>query len=595
MTMTVSTTSSGALARLEVGGLSLIQYPATEFEAGPANLWLHLHDAAHPLTGPASHSSTSHTSGITVVNGTIEGVHHSNWLIPSTDGQVLGWHWSLTNITSTPIELGIICTLDMALAPLEDVRRNEFYVSQYLDLTPVEWDGGVALAVRQNMPGTRQPWCALASSEPVASWCTDALQLVDRSAGPGMNLSRGLPGTRLQHEHTLAGLQTTTMTLAPGTCRHGVFWIIPVLDHPRATGPEDAIVIAQAATSTWQQVDADADHPSPAVATVFSPARYAEVLPVDPPDGIAMVESSPEGAFWSGFSAGRLVVSAGKERHVLRPHGSILHFAPDAHSAANHLADTVWMRGCFNSQLTLGPASAVQRLSIRRSYLGLVEACGLRLLVRSPGQQWTLLDLPSLWQVDERSASWTYRLGGPLHGSTVQVDVTLPTNQRMSLHARVFGKPLDIMAVLFENNGGPELNVHGAKVNDDSPLFADGRSRGTSTRTVTSTNGTLILDAVIPAVFPEVTQAHHWHIPQLTGNQSANLLSRFLSNVAKDAAVHYQTPRGLEQHTGGAWGTRDVCQGPAGLLIGRSARDAPQGLRRAAGRRFVASMVPFPA
>lgn len=73
MTMTVSTTSSGALARLKVGGLSLIQYPATEFEGGPANLWLHLHDAAHPLTGPASHSSTSHTSGITVVNGTIEG------------------------------------------------------------------------------------------------------------------------------------------------------------------------------------------------------------------------------------------------------------------------------------------------------------------------------------------------------------------------------------------------------------------------------------------------------------------------------------------------------------------------------------------
>lgn len=60
MTMTVSTTSSGALARLEVGGLSLIQYPATEFEAGPANLWLHLHDAAHPLTGPASHPHPIH-------------------------------------------------------------------------------------------------------------------------------------------------------------------------------------------------------------------------------------------------------------------------------------------------------------------------------------------------------------------------------------------------------------------------------------------------------------------------------------------------------------------------------------------------------
>ena len=31
-----------------------------------------------------------------------------------------------------------------------------------------------------------------------------------------------------------------------------------------------------------------------------------------------------------------------------------------------------------------------------------------------------------------------------------------------------------------------------------------------------------------------------------------------------DAVVHYLSPRGLEQYTGGAWGTRDVSQGPVG-------------------------------
>jgi len=36
---------------------------------------------------------------------------------------------------------------------------------------------------------------------------------------------------------------------------------------------------------------------------------------------------------------------------------------------------------------------------------------------------------------------------------------------------------------------------------------------------------------------------------------------------AHDALVHYLSPRGLEQSTGGGWGTRDVCQGPVGLLI----------------------------
>jgi cellobiose phosphorylase len=34
-----------------------------------------------------------------------------------------------------------------------------------------------------------------------------------------------------------------------------------------------------------------------------------------------------------------------------------------------------------------------------------------------------------------------------------------------------------------------------------------------------------------------------------------------------DALVHYLSPRGLEQYTGGAWGTRDICQGPVGLLV----------------------------
>jgi cellobiose phosphorylase len=44
-------------------------------------------------------------------------------------------------------------------------------------------------------------------------------------------------------------------------------------------------------------------------------------------------------------------------------------------------------------------------------------------------------------------------------------------------------------------------------------------------------------------------------------------LNTVLPWFAHDALVHYLSPRGLEQSTGGAWGTRDVCQGPVGLLI----------------------------
>jgi len=44
-------------------------------------------------------------------------------------------------------------------------------------------------------------------------------------------------------------------------------------------------------------------------------------------------------------------------------------------------------------------------------------------------------------------------------------------------------------------------------------------------------------------------------------------LDEVLPWFAHDALVHYLSPRGLEQSNGGAWGTRDVCQGPVGLLI----------------------------
>ncbi|MEO8518562.1 MAG: cellobiose phosphorylase [Dermatophilaceae bacterium] len=44
-------------------------------------------------------------------------------------------------------------------------------------------------------------------------------------------------------------------------------------------------------------------------------------------------------------------------------------------------------------------------------------------------------------------------------------------------------------------------------------------------------------------------------------------LDQMLPWFAHDALVHYLSPRGLEQSTGGGWGTRDACQGPVGLLI----------------------------
>jgi 1,2-beta-oligoglucan phosphorylase len=49
----------------------------------------------------------------------------------------------------------------------------------------------------------------------------------------------------------------------------------------------------------------------------------------------------------------------------------------------------------------------------------------------------------------------------------------------------------------------------------------------------------------------------------LAAEQAGEIFPWFIQN----ALVHYLSPRGLEQYSGGGWGTRDVCQGPVELLL----------------------------
>ena len=51
------------------------------------------------------------------------------------------------------------------------------------------------------------------------------------------------------------------------------------------------------------------------------------------------------------------------------------------------------------------------------------------------------------------------------------------------------------------------------------------------------------------------------------GGADAAALDTAFSWLAHDAIIHLTVPHGLEQFTGAAWGTRDVCQGPVEFLL----------------------------
>lgn len=150
-------------------------------------------------------------------------------------------------------------------------------------------------------------------------------------------------------------------------------------------------------------------------------------------------------------------------------------------------------------------------------------------------------------------------------------------------------------------------------VGGDELLYADGRSRGGAyvalrTRPVTALafavvgspgdpaeaerlaakyeSGVAMAAMVAPAAahWRHVTRELRLHPPSgavgergARGNAAASdieALDTMLPWLAHDAMVHLTVPHGLEQYTGAAWGTRDVCQGPVEFLLALE-HDAP--------------------
>lgn len=664
--VTASLTRGGALSSLDVDGLSLLLHPASEVEDGLARLILRKHAEngirSVSLLGLCTPGSIAWEGGGPLASGVWEGLSYAA-AFRLAEGHA-GWYWHVvvTNTGTEPVVVDVVHTHDIALAPRGSVRASEYYVSQYLDLTRIEVEGhGTALAVRQNMPGERQPWALVGCLGVATGWATDALQLMTRSGAgrrPGGNpfpgLAADLPGARLQHEHTLATLQSEPVELAAGATHRTGFYGLVVADHPAASGPADAALTATAfadpAVKAVKAVTAAAttghQMTGSVVPTLFSRAGDLEAGTLDDAELARLVgapraewrevETADDGTTWSFFTADSVhVVTAAKEREVLRPHGHLMrtgsHLVPDERGVTT----TAWMAGWFASQVTQGHVSLGAVLSLRRTYLGLLRASGLRIFVAPESgtttniDAWALLGMPSAWAVTPGSCRWWYELDD----GTIEVTTTAPTD-RHEVEVRVIvsgGTAYRLVVAAQVALGGDDgallrpprredrpggttlwapagsdtdVRYPGGSVDlrweagsvahvaGDESLFTDGKGVGLPWVTLT-THATrdwtltirpqLVVDAPGPDVPKGDLRSAAWTAlsrrlvlepPPGAAGEELGRIGEVLPWFVHDALIHYLSPRGLEQFTGGGWGTRDVGQGPVGLLVGLGAEVA---------------------
>jgi cellobiose phosphorylase len=319
----------------------------------------------------------------------------------------------------------------------------------------------------------------------------------------------------------------------------------------------------------------------------------------------------------------RHVVLRDKERLVARRHGALLRSGQGMLLDETTLCATCWMHGVFGAQLTIGNTSFHKLFSVSRDPYNITRASGLRLLVDA-GAGWRLLAVPSAFEIGLSDCRWVYRLADrtvTVHAAAAGDDAAMQwhiTVDGPPCRFLVFGhlvlgeRELD-HAGRVEIDAGrkrctfrpdpdwlwgqryPDARYHLVvgtpdaveAIGADELLDADGQSRGggyVALRTrATNELRFAVVGSMTDAAEAErlaakyeggvanaailAPAARYWkHITRglhLTGRHpDIAALDAMFPWLAHDAMVHLSVPHGLEQYTGAAWGTRDVCQGP---------------------------------
>jgi len=331
----------------------------------------------------------------------------------------------------------------------------------------------------------------------------------------------------------------------------------------------------------------------------------------------------------------RHVVLRDKERLVARRHGAMLRSGGEMLPTETTLCATAWMHGVFGAQLTVGNTTFHKLFSVSRDPYNIGRGGGLRILVELEGR-WRLLSVPSAFEMGLGDCRWVYQLGDRtvtvtasvssdeaalqwrvavagkkcrllVFGHLVLGDLEYASRGRVEIDAlkkrfvfrpdpqSLWGQRYPRASYRLATSTPAEIEAIGG----DELLYLDGERRGggyVAIRTrptrgfAFSVVGSLTDESQAEALAAKYAKgvddetlssrsARAWRRItrglRLEGaNATAEDIDTILPWLAHDAMIHLTAPHGLEQYSGAAWGTRDVCQGPLEMLLALE-HDAP--------------------
>lgn len=618
---------NGSIKRIEQGKIQINLIDGSPLEPGCFNIYLRKREnkiTAVPMLG--SESTEKHSMGDNTfeVKGEFEGILYSCRLLPARHDSSWLWSVNLTNATNEPVQLDLISVQDVGLSRADE-DKNNYYISQYIDYKPLWHDKyGHIICCRQNEHGGGQfPWLALGMISKTQSFSTDGMQFYGPAYRqcdvPGCLMADQLPGLR-QGEFGVVALQAEPFVLASGQSKNLGFFGIYVSDHPAATTQEDIEHIEPVIQRLKDLGMTARPQDGVYIDPTFSLFSRSEVFMSEELAEDELKVLFGEQRRHSEIREGRLLsFFYGKNRHVVLQSKELLAQRPCAHilktgsrlnSDESIMSCSCHMYGAFLSHLAQGNVNFNRLLTINTDALNIFRHKGLRIFINE-SQQYYQLAVPSAFEMSAGQCRWIYKrrqrlfevicsadsvgpgirlqlnvIKGPGVGWLISANLTQEHQWQIAVNEQDGSLKLlpgekSTLAEMYQN-GYFEINFEHPgcveQIGADEMLFGDGRSRGLDF-VVVKLNQT---DKFTMHIDGRLTSQNRIDKKLLTKNENVltnldlssvkaqsqiNRISEILPWFIHNAQIHYLAPRGLEQHGGAAWGTRDICQGPVEMLL----------------------------
>ncbi|WP_407271854.1 GH36-type glycosyl hydrolase domain-containing protein [Radiobacillus sp. PE A8.2] len=618
--------SSGDVFEISYKTIMINQLLSNPIDGALNNLFLRVHREgkvhAYPLLGAQSNSLVSFAAEHVTWEGNVEGIGYKVTFHLTEQGV---WFWDV-QVDGKGTQVDMIYGQDVGMADKDALRNNEAYVSQYMDHNIFEDDQkGYVVCSRQNQPqSVGFPYLQQGGLTKSVGFSTDGFQFFGKTykeTNQADILTKPtLENNVYQYEFAYIALQSERVTLAGK--QQFIFYGLFQENHEQAvTTLEHETLIADA----WRTVNAKESSPTVLVNQVSKSNNIGNPLTTERLTQEELDDYFParHQEEWDGDTLLSFftdtyehIVLRDKELLVERPHGHIIMSGQNHQIQSNTITSTSWMYGVFNAQLVVGNTNFNKMLSNTRNALNIHKTSGQRIYVKTD-DTYHLLALPTAYELGFNYARWYYKTATDTFVITNYTTVDKPEvrlhvrslsgkNYRYLITNQVVMQPNEYEVPFEVEQSDNTLTFTADPASTSADVYPnltyqlriDGATFSLADETKLATNVTTNAASLVVC---ELEEASEWNMTiqgQLHGEELPSETRSFASERERyrsyyhqvmkgfqltkfgqkpaelnkvnalawwythNMLVHFSVPHGLEQYSGAAWGTRDVCQGP---------------------------------